>query len=148
MNDVVNSSTSVVDSILFNLKIIALVEKGDKLSVTEESNLRIDNRLIRPIKRTLNNFIGSTICSRATTLLKIEEVINNAIKFVDEHLENEDDEDENDNHAHALNVVLAMNSATKGLENLKTTYYDDTTVESRLDIVLEKMRTTIAKLKK
>ena len=124
-----------IDSILLDLKIISQIKENDKL-ITSKDLLEIDNSYFQSIKRYWNND------NRLSTIDYIKNVVNNTLKFTDITF-NDSNNNTNifkENNSHILQRFLVeMTNAIKGLDNLKLTYNNDTTIISAIDIYKEKL---------
>ena len=146
-----------VDDILLNLKIIANIKENDKIS-THTPALTIDgSSIFQCLKRWFYNN------SREDTLEKIDKVIKRSFEITDATLENEvlksqklqhphpsTDEDffKEDNSNIFQRFVVEMSNACKGLENMKLTYKDDISTQSKLDIMIHKLKMRVDKINK
>jgi len=139
------------EEILLNLKIISQIKENEKLSTNMEQ-LSIDQSMCQFLTRA---YYGN---SRDTTLKMIDNVVTNALELTDktlnQGLNNSDNVKKeknilNEEPSHLLHrFLLQMSNAIKGLENLKVTYKDDVSVQSKLDLINEKMAMRIEKINK
>jgi hypothetical protein len=118
----------VVDRTMANLKLISMVNKGEKLCVRKgQLNIEQVDRL-QPVRRWYNKD------SRDTSLVHIRNTVNDAIKISKGLLAN--------NLQIELSewIVSALNDEIKeceiGLQNLKTTYADDSSFVANLDVMI------------
>ena len=150
-----NSETNIEMSseiILLNLKIISQIKENEKLNINIDQ-LSIDNSKCQFFTRA---YYGN---SRENTTIMLESIINNALLSTDKILldavsnENiiDDKKDEilREDPSQLLHrYLLEMSNSIKGLENLKVTYKDDVSVKSKLDLIIEKIKTRIEKINK
>jgi hypothetical protein len=112
-----------IEEIVINLKLLATVDKNQKL-ITRDSYLNIESRSLVPefIRR------WNRQDNRNETIKKINNVVNSAIKHI--HANNED----------VYNVKEYLKNAQLGVSNLKETYSTCSQTCARLDVILDKMR--------
>lgn len=122
----------VVDRTMANLKLIGMVNKGEKLCVRKgQLNIEQVDRL-QPMRRWYNKD------SRDISLIHIRNTINDAIKITKGLLAN--------NLQTELSewVVTALNEEIRkcetGLQNLKTTYEDDSSFVANLDVMIDRCK--------
>ncbi len=120
----------VVDRTIANLKVISMVNKGEKLCVRKgQLNIEQFDRL-QPIRRWYNKD------SRDNSILHIRNTVNDAIKISKGLVVN--------NLQINLSewIVMALNDEIKkceiGLQNLKTTYADDSSFVANLDVLIDR----------
>lgn len=125
------SSMNVIDKILLNLKMLSLIKPDDKL-YTENNLIKIDSpKFTQGIVRWINEY------SRNNTMDDIDKLISETTTYVNETLaKNERTEDDNRN---CQKILVEITKAFTGIQNLKITYKDDTFIQSKLDIINEKM---------
>ena len=147
-----------LDSLLLDLKIISKIEEGDKICVSNNSNLSIDNStVLQSVKRWYNND------SREATIDYIENTLNNTLFITNLILKNETEKQlsnkqKKDNLVQSIsemNIIenlhfkegnsqllkrfyLEMINATDGLKNLKVTYQTDVSISSKIQIIIDK----------
>ena len=150
-----NSETNIdmsSEMILLNLKIISQIKENEKLNINIDQ-LSIDNSKCQFFTRA---YYGN---SRENTTIMIENIINNALSSTDKILldavSNDDVKDDKrdeilrEDPSQLLHrYLLVMSNSIKGLENLKVTYKDDVSVKSKLDLIIEKIKTRIEKINK
>jgi hypothetical protein len=122
----------VVDRTMANLKLISMVNKGEKLCVRKgQLNIEQVDRL-QPVRRWYNKD------SRDTSLISIRNTVIDAIKISKGLLAN------NLQIELAEWIVSALNEEIKrcetGLQNLKTTYTDDSSFVANLDVMIDRCR--------
>ena len=150
-----NSETNIEMSseiILLNLKIISQIKENEKLNINIDQ-LSIDNSKCQFFTRA---YYGN---SRENTTIMLESIINNALLSTDKILldavsngntkDDKRDEILREDPSQLLHrYLLEMSNSIKGLENLKVTYKDDVSVKSKLDLIIEKIKTRIEKINK
>jgi hypothetical protein len=122
----------VVDKTMANLKLISMVNKGEKLCVRKgQLNIESFDRL-QPVRRWYNKD------SRDNSLIHIRNTVNDAIKISKGLLANNLQIDLSEW------IVLALNEELKkcevGLQNMKTTYEDDSSFVANLDVMIDRCR--------
>ena len=140
------------DDILVNLKIFSKIKKNDKLSISENL-LEIENRYFASIRRWLNND------NRKDSLLYISSIIDKAFTIIDETYSNE--QQERNKHENNNNPVIPfkeensellkkfsveLTNAINGLINLKYTYTSDSLIQSKIDLLIDKVNIRIKKI--
>ena len=131
-----------------NLKIISALNKDDKLSISEDNNISIENNdFTQCIRRWWNSQ------TRTQSLDQIESVINEAFNITDIIFEqNKSEEIDNksnfkeENSSILQRYLIELTSVNKGLDNLKITYKDDVTITSRVDILKQRIDIRTTKL--
>ena len=123
------------DNLIYQLKLLAKLEKYNKLSTTGEK-LDIDQSYMPSLSRA---YYGE---SRDATLdhienfcTKIQDYLKNALpnsRINKQALHQKDDQREQ-----LKKLWLELQAATKGLQNLKITYSGDASIENRLDMCIE-----------
>ena len=155
-----------LDSLLLDLKIISKIEEGNKICVSENSNLSIDNStVLQSFKRWYNND------SRIATINYIENTLNNTLFITNLILKNETEiqlssKQKRDNLVQSISEMkiienlhfkegnsqllkrfyLEMINATDGLKNLKVTYQTDISISSKIQIIIDKFTNRIKKI--
>ena len=140
------------DDILVNLKIFSKIKKNDKLSISENL-LEIENRYFASIRRWLNND------NRKDSLLYISSIIDKAFSIIDETYSNEQrgrNENENNNNpvipfkeenSELLKKFsVELTNSINGLTNLKYTYTSDSLIQSKIDLLIDKVNIRIKKI--
>ena len=132
----------VYDNIIFELKLLSKIKKTDKLTTSGEK-LGIDNNgYLQGVYRA---YYGD---SREATLERIEKLCENSFKFLNTTLKNAQNNrgmvfsvhQKNNINEQLKQMWLEMSGAIKGLENLKITYQDDASIESRIDLCIDKIK--------
>ena len=155
-----------LDSLLLDLKIISKIEEGDKICISETSNLSIDNStVLQSFKRWYNND------SRIATIDYIENTLNNTLFITNLILKNETEiqlssKQKRENLVQSISEMkiienlhfkegnsqllkrfyLEMINATDGLKNLKVTYQTDISISSKIQIIIDKFTNRIKKI--
>ena len=119
-----------LDNIILNLKIIAKIKPGLKLSI-KENNLYIDNSYFQYIFRTL---VGD---SREKTI-KFLDNLDKSINFRLEEIIKNTDENIflNSNENILLDLCYNLNLSLVGLNNLKNTYNSDQFTVSKIEMLV------------
>ena len=122
--------TDNIELILINLKMISKINPGDKLYLND-GLIKIDIPTItQSIYRWMNDY------SRIQTMEDIDNIANTTILFVDDIINKASITDQ-DNRI-CQNILSEISNAIMGLQHLKSTYHDDTFIQSKLDIINEK----------
>jgi hypothetical protein len=130
---------------LTNLKIMAQIKKGEKISINEQQIIEIDTRYAQSVRRWFcqNN--------RQSSVYFLNKVIDTSFKFIDNTYNNKETSTyyfNEESHTILQKFLIEMTNAKKGLGNLKETYTDDITTNSQLDVIIEKITHRIEKIKK
>lgn len=154
-------SEDFVDSVVASLKILAMIRKNSKLCV-KRGQLAIDHSdHFQGVRRWI------TKDSREVTLMHIRNTINNALKItralippppsqsIPTHPHHSYPYQHQYPHAHMtdsqafpgdlqewtlLRVVEEMRNCETGLQNLRTTYIDDSSTVAAVDVLAERLR--------
>ena len=156
-----------LDSLLLDLKIISKIEEGDKICVSENSNLSIDTNstFMQTLTRWYNND------SRSATIDYIENTLNNTLFITNLILKNETEKQLSNKQKKQnlvqsiseMNIIenlhfkegnsqllkrfyLEMINATDGLKNLKITYQADISISSKIQLIIDKFTNRIKKI--
>ena len=144
-----DSNKKNIEDTILNMKIIGSIQKSDKLGKTESDILEIENRdVLQGIRRW---YCGR---NRGETLSNIKRVINYAFDITDKTLSNEiegtnqiNEKYFNEENSNLLQRFLVeMNSACKGLDNLKDTYSGDVKITSEIDLLKDQLNIRIRKI--
>ena len=137
-----------VNNNILNLKIIAALNKDDKLAINETGDsIYIEtNDFTQAIRRWWNSQ------SRSQALDQIENVINETFILTDEIFEMENNESREEmsdsfceeNSSILQRFLIELKGVTRGLDNLKLTYNEDVLIIARINILQERIciRTT------
>lgn len=124
-------NASTLENILLNLKMISLIKADDKLYL-EDGLLKIDTpTIMQGISRWINDY------SRLKTMDDIDLLINETNKYVDTNF-NKQERSEEDNRE-CQQILVEVTKSVSGIQNLKITYRDDTFIQSKLDVINEKI---------
>lgn len=123
----------MTDSMLINLSIISKISLDNKIYMNDEGYLAIENGTIF---QGLLRFIFRN--GRVKTISNLNNFYNNVFSYIDNS--------ENGNNLNTLLVYLRK--SITGLENLKETYNGDIVTTSKLDIILDNVRSYVSKLEK
>tara|TARA_B100001093_G_C26587534_1_gene910047 strand:+ start:150 stop:662 length:513 start_codon:yes stop_codon:yes gene_type:complete len=120
-----------VDTILLNLKMLSRVQSNDKLYL-ENGLFKIDSpKIVQGLFRWLNEY------SRTKTMEDIENLILQTQKYVKENkLQTFRNETDNLN---CQKILVELSKCCHGIQNLKITYNDDTFIQSKLEVINEKI---------
>lgn len=119
--------------IVLNLKMLALIQPGDKLYL-ENDLLKIDKpTIIQGIHRWLNDY------SRNKTSDELDLIANTTTKIIDDIISGNNTRDL-DTNLICQKILIELNNCNKGIENLKLTYQNDTFINSRLEIIRDKFK--------
>jgi hypothetical protein len=147
-----------LDYLFLNFKIISQIKEGQKLRIRKFNGLDvldIDNRVVYKYFR---GFYGD---NRDTTIIVIKNLVELAYKITDSILEDEFKtktktenhpnkkspfETNDDNTILFRKLVLEMDNSLVGLENLRSTYTDDVSMTSMLDLIIGKIKLRIDKI--
>lgn len=122
----------VIDKVMANLKLISMINKGEKLCIRKgQMNIEPEDRL-QSLRRWYNKD------SREVTLVHIRNTINEAIKIAKGLLSNNIQSDLKIWTVTALNIELK--NSENGLQNLKTTYMDDSSFVANIDVLSDKCK--------
>lgn len=131
-----------IDSTLANLKILSMIQKGEKLCI-RKGHLTIE-------KSDKSQFLRRWIHNdnRDTIMLHIRNTIQNAFKIIEHYL---NDTSNKKDHNSICNWTLdriytEMTLALNGLVNLKTTYINDAIVLANLDVLCDRLNANITNL--
>lgn len=142
------------DGILLNLKIIGCIKKKDKVSKNEDNILEIENNdylqsfrrwwFSRSRNETITNIRKIIEASFDITDKTLDKERTNSVNCDNNHSKRQYFDEENSNLLQRF--VLEMKNASKGLDNLKITYNDDTRIVSELDILKDQLGLRIEKI--
>ncbi len=145
-----------LDYLFLNFKIMSQIKEGQKLRIRKFNGLDvldIDNRIVY---KYLRGFYGD---NRDTTIIIIKNLVELAYKITDDILQEEFNtktenshqrkspfETNDDNTILFRKLVLEMENSLVGLENLRSTYTDDISMMSMLDLIIGKIKLRIDKI--
>lgn len=122
----------VLDKTMANLKLIGMINKGHKICLRKgQLNIETMDRL-QFLKRWLMKD------SRDVTLIHIRNTINEAIKIAKGLINNSIQSDMKVWTISAINQELR--NCETGLQNLKTTYMEDSSVVANIDVLIDKCK--------
>jgi hypothetical protein len=122
----------VIDKLMANLKLIGMVNKGEKVCVRRgQLNIEYVDRL-QSVRRWYNKD------SRDVTLVHIRNSVNDAIKIAKGLLGNNVQTDLKVWTISAINAELR--NCENGLQNLKTTYMEDSSFVANMDVLIDKCK--------
>lgn len=130
------------NNLLFELKLLSKIKKNDKL-VTSGDKLGISSdTLLQPLIR---KYYGD---SRISTMKRIDMLCENIFIFIKSSLKEVNDNRGLIQNVHNKNNIieklkhmwLEMSGSIKGLENLKITYENDASIESQIDVCIDKLK--------
>jgi len=142
--------------LLQNLKIIGKINEGGRIRITN-GILEIDNT------NWIFRFINGD--SRTTTISEIKDIISIAIdkckdivnsKYFDEYYNNNNEEkpsrllntEFSKKHELLQIIYTELKNSLNGLSNLKSTYNDDMTIISKIEILMKKIENFTIELEK
>ena len=153
-----NSTNDIIspDEILLNLKIIGCIKKQDRLAKNDNILEIEQNDYFQPVRRWWYSR------NRNETISNIKSIIQASFDLTDKTLDKERDGPKqhstfyqntsnnmyfNEENSKLLQrFVTEMKNSTKGLNNLKFTYSDDTRIVSEVDILLEQLLLRVEKI--
>lgn len=128
------------DKLLVNLRILSKIPKNGRITRSIDGVIALENYgYLISFKRFL------TADSRKQTLIEIDKILSSSISKFKEILQKNVDREK----TKELLAILQkeIENSTVGLENLKTTYQDDQSMVSHLDIFLLKIQTLVSEIK-
>lgn len=136
----IDTMDDVIDKLMANLKLLAMINKGEKICVRKgQLNIEPVDRL-QSVRRWYNKD------SRDVTLVHIRNTINDAIKIAKGLLANNIQSDLKIWTVTALNIELK--NCETGLQNMKTTYMDDSSFVANMDVLIDKCRAQCDEIEK
>jgi hypothetical protein len=146
----------ISDKLFINLRILSKIPKNGKISRSSDGIVSIENdntyrsKLHQAIRRFFTND------SRKQSVFEINSIINECIeylttlsnsKYMNENIwKNESDSMSNSREQYKRIceemslVLIELNSAKVGIENLKFTYANDVNIASQLDVIILKIQ--------
>ena len=119
------------DTILLNLKIIAQIEKGVKLT-TKDGVLAVESYGMVP--EFVRRWIYSD--SRQKTIDKIKNTMDTAC----EQLKHLRVSEEPKREYYEIKIAKELFKCRKGLDNLKVTYHGDSSMVAKLDLIIDQIK--------
>ena len=153
-NSKIKITDQMIDEILYKLKIISHLKKGDKLYCFDD-NIYIDNSYIPSISRYINNQ------NRNDSILFINNCIENVIYITDFIYRNEISVKKNIKEKDSRNInnffkepndkilkkfYIKLTNTIEGLTNFKLTYNEDLSIKTNIDLLIQKIQTRINKI--
>ncbi len=143
------------DDLLFNLKLIAELDKYDKLSCNS-SKLSIDDSGY--FQSFVRYFKGE---SRTKTIEKLNKIVDHTFKYInetfkdeleeqllEEQLSKEDPRMYENNSQILQKFLVALLETTKGLDKLKFTYTNDRSMVTGIELIIDKIKMRADMIKK
>lgn len=132
----------LLDNTFLNLKMLSEIKENDKLYI-DDKLLKIDSPyMLQGIMRWYHDY------SRNKTLDYLDTIIKN-INYIYDIISQKKTKNYNKEYENILqNLLLNINLACKGLNNLKITYKDDVYTKSKLDMIIDKFKTTLDRINK
>ena len=135
------------EEILLNLNILSQIRENEKISCDKES-IAIDTSMgiTQPFQRF---FRGD---SRERTIIMVTKIIEDSLKFTDNILNAEIEDNKNTTYFAETNssllhrFLLNMQNAIRGLENLRITYNTDIPMQSKVNLLVEKLQMRVEKI--
>lgn len=135
----------IPDKLLINLKIISKIQKNGRITRSYDGIISLENEIFyQSIKRFFSND------SRRQATFEINSVVNEAIDMLRHILnskytnKNYCQTDEYIKNCENINLILIeLEAAKTGIENLKFTYQNDQNTSSQIDIIILKINTNI-----
>jgi hypothetical protein len=139
-SDSARLNASTLDNIILNLKMLALIKADDKLYL-EDGLLKIDNpTMTQGLTRWMNDY------SRNKTMEDIGVLINETSRFVDNNFQKTDRSEEDNRDCQK--ILVEVSKSVTGIQNIKITYKDDTFIQSKLEVMNDKILEIKNKLSK
>jgi hypothetical protein len=126
-----SSDTYTIDTLLLNLKMLSRVQTNDKLYL-EDKLFKIDRpKMVQGFFRWINDY------SRTKTMDDIDILISLVQSYVKENkAKSRRNEEDNLN---CQKILVELSKCGQGIQNLKITYNDDTFIQSKLEVINEKI---------
>jgi len=124
------------DNLLTSLKIVSRIRQHERISTTGNI-VRIDGQqsLNQSVRRW---WAGET---RERNLEDVRTLIDTA--FHDLDLLRGKDEETNSNRVYVLRLETELRGAMQGLQNLQSTYEDDSVAHARIDVLRDRIKTQL-----
>ena len=129
-------SKEKLENTILNLKMLSEIKENDKLYL-DDSLLKLDHPyLLQGLTRWYNNY------SRTGTIEYLDILVNN-INLIYDHITNSNNDSNCNNEYDDIlqKLLIEINGSCKGLTNLKLTYRTDIYIKSKIDIILDKLKT-------
>ena len=131
---------NILDNTFLNLKMISEIRENDKLYI-DHNLLKIDHPyLLQGIIRWYQNY------SRQETMEYLDNIVKNINNIYDLIVQKKENNHNKEYDNILQNLLVEINGASKGLANLKLTYREDVYIKSKLDIIIEKLKTSLNRI--
>ena len=126
------NTDTFIDDVLTNLRVVGMIKKNQKLCI-RKGRLSVDvDDTIQPVRRWLYSD------SREKIIAMIKNTIQNAIRLSKDIQKDAVEIDMKEWTMHRIDEELR--SCELGLENMRTTYHDDSTYIAMLDTLIERLK--------
>ena len=126
------NTDTFIDDVLTNLRVVGMIKKNQKLCI-RKGRLSVDiDDTVQPVRRWLYSD------SRETIIAMIKNTIQNAIRLSKDIQKDAVEIDMKEWTMHRIDEELR--SCELGLENMRTTYHDDSTYIAMLDTLIERLK--------
>lgn len=126
------NTDTFIDDVLTNLRVVGMIKKNQKLCI-RKGRLSIDtDDTVQPVRRWLYSD------SRESIIAMIKITIQNAIRLSKDIQKDAFEIDMKEWTIHRIDEELR--SCELGLENMRTTYQDDSTYIAMLDTLIERLK--------
>lgn len=140
-NEVPIDNDTLLNLTLLNLKMLTEIRENDKLYV-DDRLLKLDHpTILQGVKRWYKNH------SRLETMEFLENIVKN-INIIFDSVEENDDNNNNEYDDILQRLSVEISGAAKGINNLKLTYKNDVFVKSKLDMIIDKLKTSLDRINK
>lgn len=132
------ASEDFVDNVLANLRVMAMLNKNQKLCVRKGA-LTVDTQdLLQPVRRWLNSD------SRDIIILHVRNTVSSCMRIANTCIQQADRDGCKRHLAWTLESLRdAMQAADNGITNLKNTYIKDAMFVASLDVLVNRMRACV-----
>lgn len=132
------ASDDFVDSVLANLKVIAMLNKNQKLCVRKGA-LSVDTQdMMQPVRRWLHND------SRDIILLHVRNTITSCVRIATSCIQFAERDGCNRNVVWTLESLRdAMVASENGMCNLQSTYVQDAMLVASMTVLLQRMKACV-----
>lgn len=134
----------IEEDIFLNLKILSYIKVNEKIK-SDYKSIIIDKRYLQSVVRWL------TSDDREKTIETIEKIIKRGIELINNRIRiiihTNCVVEQRENIKVLEKYMEHFQSSIQGLENLKITYQADTIIQSKLDLMVDKIRYSIEKIK-
>lgn len=129
-----------VDTTIANLKVIGMVPKNGKLCV-RKGHLCLDYLQAQAFRRWMNGD------SRDTTIMHAKTTLTNAMRIARSIIScAPSNPDDNNANWTLYRLIEEIRACEIGLENLKTTYVNDSMMLANLEVIIERRRANMAEI--